>query len=57
MLDWIGYERYFRVLQFWDAETTNMPSTNDILDSQAVSYLGSNFDIPFMKTKPSINYS
>jgi len=30
MLEWIGYERYFRVLEFWDVETTNMPSANDI---------------------------
>lgn len=34
-----------------------MPSANDILDSQAVPYLASNVDIPFMKAKPSINYS
>jgi len=57
MLEWIGYERYFSFLEFWDVETTNMPSANDILDSQAVSYLGSNVDIPFIKAKPSINYS
>ena len=54
MLEWIGYERYFRVLGYWDK---NMPSANDILDSQAVSYLGSKADIPFMRTKPCINYS
>jgi hypothetical protein len=57
MLEWIGYERYFSVLEFWHVETTNMPSVNDILDSQAVSYLGSKVDIPFTKAKPSINYS
>jgi hypothetical protein len=57
MLKWIGSERYFRVLEFWVAETTNMPSANDIVDSQAESYLGSNADILFMKAKPNINYS
>lgn len=34
-----------------------MLSANDILDSQAVAYLGSNVDIPFMKAKRRINYS
>jgi len=34
-----------------------MLSANDILDSQAVSCLGSNADIPFMRAKRSINYS
>jgi len=34
-----------------------MPSPNDILDSQAVAYLGLSVDVPFMKAKPSINYS
>ena len=51
MLEWIGYERYIRVPVFCDAETKNMPSANDILDSQTVSYLGSNADILFLRAK------
>jgi hypothetical protein len=57
MLEWIGYKRYFSFLEIWDVETTNMQSTNDILESKAVSCLGSNVDIPFMTAKPNINYS
>ena len=54
-VDWIW--EMLPVLEFWNAETTNMPSANDILESRAVSYLGSNADFPFMKAKTSINYS
>jgi hypothetical protein len=57
MLKWIGSERCFSFVEFCVAETTNMLSANDIVDSEAVSYLGSNAHILFMIAKPNINYS